>query len=711
MPGTYELEVAVSDPAGATGYDRVSVALENDAPVPAADVSLLLPAIGENIELTAVRTADPNGQPLTYTWTLETAPVGVTAGTTYDGVAQTISFDTEGEYGFSLTVSDGYDTVAVDLPVIFASKFSIRKLSKDFGRRALQPGGDRLVVDLRDHIGVFDDGVIEPKLIPIPHNVLGVAVSPDGRIAALEGDGAMSFVDLDTAEFIATWPLGFSPRHFAVSDEGIAYITSVDGGSTDLVSVNMTTGRVKTTAGRYPDLRGYLHPSGNKLYVMSGISPNVLGRYTISGGDFSDYRESATSNGLCGSGWMKGDGSALMAYCGRIMRLSDDPATDMTPIGWIQNLGGAQSATYSPITKYWYVLGVPDEEFQSKILVYDSRNYELIHTFELPLEHGSSGNQLVGRFITASQTDLSLRILATDHPTANVDHYLLVTALDYPAGVNLPPEVTLQKYSAGYVGEQVSLDASDSIDPEGLPLTYDWEILSEPNSGAAILTDANSPVVRIFPSLVGEYVVQLTVSDGVHQVVRQVTVSVSLDHSAAFYRLPGNILDAEYSKSLSVLAYIVEGESSLHIVDLLTFREEIIPLERQAYRIGISPDGLQAALSHAGLASLVDLQTATVSDSVPTAWDWGDIALGQNGRAHMNTERGDTGPLVTIDFGIDQVSLKYSIYLGMVLRMHPVESWLYGATTRQVPAQIRKWDTTSLARPSAEGRSDRIRHG
>ncbi|RAN41749.1 MULTISPECIES: YncE family protein [unclassified Hyphomonas] len=696
VPGTYELELAVSDPAGATGYDRVSVTLENDAPVPVADVSLFMPAIGENIGLTAVETSDPNGQPLTYTWTLETAPAGVAAGTTYDGVTQTLSFDTEGAYGFSLTVSDGYDSVVVDLPAIFASKFSIRKLPRTFSARGLQPGGGRLVVDLHDQIGVFDEGVIEPKLIPAPHDVVGVAVSPDGSIAAVEGDDAMSFVDLDKAEIIATWPLDVSPRHFVVSDEGIAYITGLSGGSTDLVSVNMTTGQVKTTAGRYPDLRGYLHPSGDKLYVMSGISPNVLGRYTISGGAFSDYRESTTANGLCGAGWMKGDGSALMAYCGRIMQFSDDPATDMTPIGWIYNLGGVQSATYSPITKYWYVLGLPNEEFQSKILVYDSRTYELIHTIELPLEHGTSGNQLVARFVTASQTDLSLRILATDHPTADVDHYMLVTALDYPAGVNLPPEVTLQKYSAGYVGEQVSLDTNDSIDPEGLPLTYDWQVLSEPNPGAAILTGGIGPNVNMVPSLEGEYVVQLIVSDGVHQVVRQVTVSVAPDHSAAFYRLPGKILDADYSKSLSVLAYVVEGESSVRLVDLLNFKERQVPLERQAYSIGLSPDGRQAAVSLSGKVYLIDLTSAKVIDSALVSWDWGDIVLDGNGRAHFNTEKGSVGPLVSVDFGADEVSMKYSLDLGTALRMHPTENWIYGVTTRQTPAVLRKWDTTTL---------------
>ncbi|HAE27109.1 MULTISPECIES: YncE family protein [Hyphomonas] len=696
-PGTYEIELTVTDPAGASGHDTIVVSLENDAPEPKAAVSLSMPALGEDIELTAVKTTDINGQPLTYTWTLETAPAGVMVGTTYDGVTQTTSFDVEGAYGFSLTVSDGYDTVTVDIPVIFASKFSVRKLPVGFGAMGVQPGGGRLVVRLQRQIAIFDEGVREPKLVSVPGDgVIGVAVSPNGHLAALGSYHAVTFVDLDKAEVVATWPVGASPVNLVVSDEGIAYITDQRDGSTDLVSVNMENGESITTPGRYPDSRGYMPPSGDKLYFMANVSPDVLGRYTISDGVFSDYREAADASGTCGTGWISGDGSAMLTSCGRVVRLSDDPATDMTTIGKIYNLGAVQSATYSPITKYWYVVGPPNEAYQSKILVYDSRNFELIHTIEMPLEHGSSGNQLVVRDIIASQTDLSLRILATDHLTLNVDHYMLVTALEYPAGANLPPEVSVQKYSATYAGKAVTIDASASSDPEGLPLTYSWRVAAEPSPGWATLENADTAVVRMTPAMEGEYSLELTVSDGVHKVVRQIGVLVSPGKDAVFYRLPGDILDAEYSKPLSTLAYIVDGESSIHLVNLLTFKEEIVPLERQAYRIGIGPDGLQAALSLSGLLNLVDLQTAKVVDSAPTAWDWGDIVLDRNGRAHMNTERGNTGPLVTVDFGSDQVSLNYSVFLGTLLRMHPLENWIYGVTTRQTPAILRKWDATTL---------------
>ena len=140
----------------------------------------------------------------------------------------------------------------------------------------------------------------------------------------------------------------------------------------------------------------------------------------------------------------------------------------------------------------------------------------------------------------------------------------------------------------------------------------------------------------------------------------------------------------------------MDGESSLHLVNLLAFSEKIVPLERQAYRIGISPDGQMAALSLSGGLVLVDLQTAEVVDSAGISSDWGDIVLDRNGRAHTNTDRGETGPLVTVDFAADQAYLSYGLSLGSVLRMHPLESWVYAVSTRQVPAILRKYDVTTL---------------
>jgi chitinase len=701
-PGEYEIELTVTDPDGASGFDTVIVTLENDAPRPVLSVSLTTPALRENIELSAVDTTDPNGQPLSFAWTLESSPAGSTLPSSFDGMVQTVSFDVEGDYQFSLEVSDGFDTVRLDAPVISVTKFSIRKLPGMFGGKAVQPGGNRIIAAMQDVLGIFDDDAVQPALVSIPPSLVA-AVSPDGHLAALLGEDLVTFVDLDAEAVVKSWPVkALLTSTLTISNQGNAFIFNPDSSTTDILSVNMKTGALTTTPTGYPTLSGFMDPSNQKIYVMSGLLPNELGRYTISGGRLLDYQLSATTDGLCGSGWIAGDGSSMLTYCGRVMRLSDDPATDMTELGRILDYGGGmQSATYSPFTKYWYVLGPPNDEYQSQILIYDSRTYEQIDAIELPMEFGTSGNQLVARLISASQDSLELRILATDHPTADKDHYMLVTPLDHPAGANTPPEVVLQKYSAGYAGEMVQLDASASTDPEGLPLIYSWKVVSEPNPGWTTLIGDNEAFVRVSTLLEGEYVLEVTVSDGVNEVSKQVTVQVSSSPEHAFYRLPGKVLDAEYSRPLNTLAYIVEGESALHLVELTGFRDRAVPLERQPYRVGLSPDGKQAAVSHSGLVSLVDVNTAQMIDSKYVSWDWGDIVLDGNQRLHTATERGDVGPLVTIDFTENSVRTFYNVSLGSQLRMHPTEDWIYGASTKTVPSVINKWNLNGLTVASA----------
>ena len=68
------------------------------------------------------------------------------------------------------------------------------------------------------------------------------------------------------------------------------------------------------------------------------------------------------------------------------------------------------------------------------------------------------------------------------------------------------------------VGTRVVLDGTNSYDPDGVKaedLTYQWTLVSRPTGSAAALDDRNSPVPAITVDVVGAYVVDLRVSDGV----------------------------------------------------------------------------------------------------------------------------------------------------------------------------------------------------
>lgn len=89
---------------------------------------------------------------------------------------------------------------------------------------------------------------------------------------------------------------------------------------------------------------------------------------------------------------------------------------------------------------------------------------------------------------------------------------------------NLPPVADAGLDQQGGVGQAIQLDGEGSFDPDGDQLYFFWSVLSEPfnylsamaptTGDASLLSDPTSPVPHLNPTIEGDYVVQLVVSDG-----------------------------------------------------------------------------------------------------------------------------------------------------------------------------------------------------
>ena len=107
VAGVYEFELTVSDgELAARDTVRVTVAAANRAPVvdAGADQSV---TVGAQSTVTATAT-DPDGDPLTYAWTVESRPEGSTAAlSATDTPSVSLTPDIAGAYVLRVTVSDG----------------------------------------------------------------------------------------------------------------------------------------------------------------------------------------------------------------------------------------------------------------------------------------------------------------------------------------------------------------------------------------------------------------------------------------------------------------------------------------------------------------------------------------------------------------------------------------------------------------------------
>ena len=79
--------------------------------------------------------------------------------------------------------------------------------------------------------------------------------------------------------------------------------------------------------------------------------------------------------------------------------------------------------------------------------------------------------------------------------------------------VNIPPIADAGEDQNVVTGSQVTLDGSDSSDPDGDLITYSWELLEFPQNSVAELTDRAVVNPSFTADIDGDYVIRVTVSD------------------------------------------------------------------------------------------------------------------------------------------------------------------------------------------------------
>lgn len=125
QPGTVTVNVTVTPPEGPSAYDSVTVDVhDNQAPLPVITVEDRGTLTdGDVAVLSAVKSTDPDGDPLVHTWTVD--------GETADGprIERQVA---AGLHSVELVASDGFtevavfDTFAVDMPVAREARLDLQ---------------------------------------------------------------------------------------------------------------------------------------------------------------------------------------------------------------------------------------------------------------------------------------------------------------------------------------------------------------------------------------------------------------------------------------------------------------------------------------------------------------------------------------------------------------------------------------------------------
>jgi RHS repeat-associated protein len=573
LPGNYIVRLTVHDGKASSLPDEVTISAENSKPVANAGPDQSV-ALGAFVTLDGSLSSDADGDPLTFQWSLLSVPDG--SGAVLSDVATvnpTFSADKPGVYVAQLIVGDGLvksdaDTVVVStlnsIPSAAAgsdqSVFVGETVTLD-GSHSTDADGDVLTFSWSitskpagSAAVISDPAAVKPTVqIDKPGTYLAQLIVNDGKVnsapdtvsistknsppvanagpdqtvfvtqaVTLDGSGS-SDVDGDPLTF--AWSFTSRPAGSAAALSDPAAVRpsfTVDKSGSYVVQLIVNDGTVSSS----PD----------SVTITTQNSPPIAN----AGPDQTAFLMDTVT--LDGSGSSDVDGDLLTF----LWSLSAKPATSAAVISdpaavkpvFIVDKPGTYVAQL--VVNDGTVNSSPDTvaiSTENSAPIANAGPDQTIHT-SVPVHlDGSGSSDVDGDTLTYSWAMLSKPIGSTAAlsnagianptfvPDLNGDYVIQLIVNDgvensSPDSVTITTSNSKPVAEAGenqsvMVGTPVTLNGSGSSDADSDPLSYSWSIIAKPDGSAAAVADPVSVQASFTPDLVGTYVVQLIVHDGI----------------------------------------------------------------------------------------------------------------------------------------------------------------------------------------------------
>ncbi|BDG01479.1 PKD domain-containing protein [Anaeromyxobacter oryzae] len=501
VPGVYVASLTVRDGCAASAPDLVVVSVPNAAPFALAGSDVWVQP-GASVTLRGGESADPDGDPLTFRWSLAVRPASSAAELSQaDGPTPTLATDVAGTYVAVLVVSDGLAQSAPSAVVVHAGEAGLSEACL---------------------------GVAPPVARAGPDQTLSYPTTVYLSGAASTGP-SLSY----------RWTL-----------------TSAPAGSTAPLN-----GATTVSPTLWPDRSG--------VYVVTLV---------VNDGCQDSPEDAATIT-------IPNHAPTAYAY---------NPGTVPVLVPMTLDVS-AYDYDRDPITYAWTVARAPAGS--------------VARISDPTLPRPSFTPDVEGQYVFS--------VVVSDGSLTSTPATLTVTA------ANQPPVARAGSDRSAKVGGTVTLDASASTDANGTSLQYTWS-LTKPAGSAVTLSGADTATASFVPDVVGTYVAQVLVSDGVNAATDTVNVAVW----PTVERLTHRVIDAAYSSALDVVVMVAADPDALYVLDPRTGAETAIALDLPPSSVSVGPDGHFAAVGHTKAVSYVDLVGGVVVKRLPATGDVAEVALG-----------------------------------------------------------------------------------
>ena len=335
-----------------------------------------------------------------------------------------------------------------------------------------------------------------------PGRALGVAVNTiTNRIyVATEGGNAVRVIDGVTDSVTASIGTGYNVNDVAVH-EGLDRVYASNRGSSSVSVIDAAANSVIATINVPSGPRGMdINPATGRLYVA------------------------------CTSGYLaiidvSGNTVAATIYTGS--NAHDTEVNRRTGKVYVANLNGGTVTVIQDIA-------VPSNQSP----VADAGPDQTVHPGDLVTLDGSGSydpdeNYPLGYDWTLTQKPVDSQAFISNpdqvNPTITIDEpgdYIITLAVTDNLGASgTPSQVHISTTNSSplanagpdqavtRIGQTVTLDGTQSWDPDGDPITYRWLIIQKPLGSSVSLDDPTAPSPVFVPDIYGDYIIQLLVSD------------------------------------------------------------------------------------------------------------------------------------------------------------------------------------------------------
>ena len=474
---------------------------------PTVDISVANSGVvGTMLTASGSLSSDPEGDDLSYTWTLTTpsgSSVTLSATDTED-----VSFtpDVAGEYVLTLVVNDGEldSDVATETISITDGEEANEAPTADAGADITISLGERATLD--------GSNSSDPDIADTLSYAWTITTNPGTESEQdLSGEGGetFSFTPDVAGEYVVTLtvtdPAGETSTDtvtVTVSSGPVNQAPTADAGEDRAVEVG-TNFSLDGAASSDPDPNDTLtfaweittDPSNGVDMLTSAdtatpmLIPSVAGEYVITLTVTDPAGESDTDT---------------------VTITVVDPVINVAPVA---DAGANQSITLGDVVTLDGTASTDAED--------DAAGTALTYAWEITTDPSNGVDMLTSAdspmpsFTPSSEGTYELTLTVTDSNGESSTDTVQVTVV--MIGVNQPPSADAGADQTITLGDMITLDGSASTDSEddaaGTALTYSWALTNDPSNGADMLVGADTATPTLSPSALGVYEITLTVTD------------------------------------------------------------------------------------------------------------------------------------------------------------------------------------------------------